>query len=191
MLFGAVAMGVIVALTSSFHSTVTAPQDAPTAIMALIAAGIVTSVGAGNTSAFATVVAAMAFTALATGLTLWLLGHYRLGNLIRFIPYPVVGGFLAGTGWVLLTGALRAGECVGRRQRIVHRVAPVHRGDGPSGRGRPTPGRRLPSLDHSRARRTTPNQQPQPAGPATGVKAEHPPNVSRGALRRAPRSERT
>ena len=26
--------------------------------------------------------------------------------MIRFVPYPVVGGFLAGTGWLLLTGGI-------------------------------------------------------------------------------------
>jgi SulP family sulfate permease len=35
-----------------------------------------------------------------------MLGRFKLGNLIRFIPYPVIGGFLAGTGWLLLVGAM-------------------------------------------------------------------------------------
>ena len=34
-----------------------------------------------------------------------LLGRYRLGNLIRYIPYPVIGGFLAVLGLILLQGA--------------------------------------------------------------------------------------
>src|SRR5262245_54031107 len=34
------------------------------------------------------------------------LGAYRRGNLIRFIPYPVVGGFLAGIGWLLIKGGV-------------------------------------------------------------------------------------
>ena len=34
------------------------------------------------------------------------LGTFRLGNLVRFVPYPVVGGFLAGTGWLLLKGGI-------------------------------------------------------------------------------------
>ena len=33
------------------------------------------------------------------------LGLFKLGNLIRFIPYPVIGGFLAGAGWLLVRGA--------------------------------------------------------------------------------------
>ena len=30
------------------------------------------------------------------------MGSLRLGKLVRFIPYPVVGGFLAGTGWLII-----------------------------------------------------------------------------------------
>ena len=30
------------------------------------------------------------------------LGALKMGKLIRFIPFPVVGGLLAGAGWLLL-----------------------------------------------------------------------------------------
>lgn len=109
MLFGAAAMGMIVALSSSFRGTTTAPQDAPSAIMAVVAAALVAALPAtsSNEDAFLTVVSALAITSLVTGGFLLLLGTFRLGNLIRFIPHPVVGGFLAGTGWVLVRGAVR------------------------------------------------------------------------------------
>ncbi len=41
------------------------------------------------------------------GVTFLLLGRLKLGSLVRFIPHPVVGGFLAGTGWLMLTGGIR------------------------------------------------------------------------------------
>ncbi len=42
-------------------------------------------------------------TSLATfGISLWMLGFFRLGRLVRYVPYPVIGGFLAGTGWLLV-----------------------------------------------------------------------------------------
>lgn len=108
MLFGAFTMGTIVALTSSFPGTTTAPQDAPTAIFAVIAAAIAGSMAAaaGGGSVFLTVVAAIALTAVFTGILFLTLGSFKLGNLVRFIPYPVVGGFLAGTGWLLVKGAI-------------------------------------------------------------------------------------
>src|SRR5690606_14323838 len=55
---------------------------------------------------FYTVVATMALASLLTGLLFLLLGTFRLGNLIRYIPYPVIGGFLAGTGWLLFQGGM-------------------------------------------------------------------------------------
>ncbi len=109
MLFGAFVMGIIVALTSSYHSTVTAPQDASTAIMALAASLISIEMAAYATreEMFITTVAAIILTSLVTGVLLTALGWFKLGNLIRFIPYPVIGGFLAGTGWILVKGAVR------------------------------------------------------------------------------------
>ena len=31
----------------------------------------------------------------------------RMGRAIRYVPYPVVGGFLGATGWLILFGAIR------------------------------------------------------------------------------------
>ena len=56
--------------------------------------------------AFVTVVAATMVVTLLTGITFLVIGTFKLGNLIRFVPYPVVGGFLAGTGWLLLKGGI-------------------------------------------------------------------------------------
>ena len=40
------------------------------------------------------------------GVVFLVLGMRRRGDLIRYIPVPVVGGFIAGAGWVLLQGAV-------------------------------------------------------------------------------------
>jgi SulP family sulfate permease len=42
---------------------------------------------------------------VAAGIVLFLVGRLQLGGWIRYSPYPVVSGFLAGTGWLLLKGA--------------------------------------------------------------------------------------
>ena len=55
---------------------------------------------------FLTVVAATLVVTLSCGVIFLVLGTFRLGNLVRFIPYPVVGGFLAGTGWLLFKGGI-------------------------------------------------------------------------------------
>jgi SulP family sulfate permease len=42
-----------------------------------------------------------------TGLLLCVLGFTHAGRAIRFLPYPVIGGFLGATGWLLMTGAIQ------------------------------------------------------------------------------------
>jgi SulP family sulfate permease len=55
---------------------------------------------------FLTVVAATLVVTVSCGVIFLVLGTFRLGNLVRFVPYPVVGGFLAGTGWLLFKGGI-------------------------------------------------------------------------------------
>jgi len=108
-LFGSVVFGAGAALFSSFPSNITIPEDRLAPIIGLLAAAIVTRLhGVVPTEEIAqTVLAAIAVATLLTGLTYYLLGRFRLGNLIRFIPYPVLGGFLAGSGWLLFSGSFR------------------------------------------------------------------------------------
>lgn len=108
-LFSAVAVGIIGNLTGSLPGTIVVPQSAPAAILALIAASIATDLGAqvDPHQAFLTVIAAIGITTVLTGIFFLFLGLLRLGALIRFVPYPVFGGFLAGTGWLLVQGAIQ------------------------------------------------------------------------------------
>jgi SulP family sulfate permease len=102
-------IGMIVILVEiSFPDMVALPQDSPAAILTLMATAIAGSMSASKTpeNLFFTVVAAIVITSLLTGVCSLALGIFKLGGLIRFIPYPVVGGFLAGTGWLLVKGAI-------------------------------------------------------------------------------------
>ncbi len=107
-LYTAAVMAGLIALFSSLKGMVATPQDVPAAITALIAAAVAAALpaGAGGGEVFATVVAAIALTTLSTGAFFLALGFFKLGGLSRFIPYPVIGGFLAGTGWLLLKGSV-------------------------------------------------------------------------------------
>jgi sulfate permease, SulP family len=51
---------------------------------------------------------------IATGIVLCGFGVTRMGRAIRYVPYPVVGGFLGATGCLILLGAIR----VITRQRL-------------------------------------------------------------------------
>ncbi len=105
-LFSSAAVGLMVGIFSSgaFSGIV---QDAPAAICGLNAAAIAAALPAevSSQTKFLTVIVAIGFTAILTGAASWLLGQLNLGSLLRFIPYPVVGGFLVGTGWLLFAGS--------------------------------------------------------------------------------------
>jgi len=93
-------------LTSSVPGVIGSTQDSPSVILAVIAAGLVgTLSAAGVADKLTTVLVAITVTTLLTGLFFLALGFFRLGGLVRFVPYPVVGGFLAGTGWLLAQGS--------------------------------------------------------------------------------------
>jgi SulP family sulfate permease len=104
-LIGTALIGFIVALGSSFPSALAGPGANSAAILALMASSIAGSMALRPaTFILSTVFTAIVLTSLCTGALLFALGHFRLGGLIRFIPYPVVGGFLAGTGWLIVKG---------------------------------------------------------------------------------------
>ncbi|MGZ6316489.1 MAG: SulP family inorganic anion transporter, partial [Anaerolineales bacterium] len=106
MLFGAFVIGVIVALTSSLPGVVAIPQDTPSAILALVAAGIAAAMKSAEPQAlYSTVVAAIMLTSLLMAACFLLLGSFKASGFVRYVPYPVVGGFLAGTGFLLAKGA--------------------------------------------------------------------------------------
>lgn len=106
-LAGALLLIFVTALFSGFRPNINIPQDAPTAIFAGAAAGIAATMGAGHTeAAFITVVAALMLSTLSTAVLFLLAGRWRLAEYVRFMPYPVVAGFLAGTGWLLTKGSL-------------------------------------------------------------------------------------
>lgn len=107
-LFGGFMLSIILAILGSMPGTAIGPQDGPAALIAVAAGGIASSLAGvvEPDSIFSTVVAAIIISSLATGLTFFLIGYFKLGNLVRYIPYPVVGGFLAGTGWLLTRGAI-------------------------------------------------------------------------------------
>ncbi len=104
-LFSATVGITITSLFTSYPALMGGNQDAPAAILGVMAAANTTLV-IDDSARVATVVVAVALTTLATGLFLLGLGAFKLAGLVRFLPYPVAGGFLAGTGWLLFIGGI-------------------------------------------------------------------------------------
>jgi sulfate permease, SulP family len=110
ILFGAFVIGIVVTATTSFPGTVARPHEIPAAILALMATAIGAAMSGNHTAEemYVTLLATITITSLLTGAFLLVLGAFKMGDLIRFIPYPVIGGFLAGTGLLLVKGAVSA-----------------------------------------------------------------------------------
>lgn len=108
MLVAAMIFTTILALFTSTAGVLGSIQDVPAAILSLIAAAIAVAMPAGSSQEelALTIVAAIVVSSLLTGLFFLGLGFLRSGGLVRFLPYPVIGGFLAGSGWLLVTGSI-------------------------------------------------------------------------------------
>ena len=105
LLLSAVVITAVQAVLGRLPGMLAVPQDTVGAIAALMAASIAARLG-GGPGVLPTVLAAIAVATLLLGAFQLLLGALRLGNLVRFVPYPVIGGFLAGTGWLLARGGI-------------------------------------------------------------------------------------
>jgi len=107
-LFSTTVLAAISALTSPIPGAVSIVEEIPVVAIAGPASMIAISMsgGASDSDILATIIAAAALATIVTGLTLLVLGYFKLGRLIRFVPFPVIAGFLAGTGWLILQGGL-------------------------------------------------------------------------------------
>ena len=94
-----------ISLFSSIPGVIGSLQDSPSVILALIAAALIQTSSFASEKELNTVLVIIPISALLTGVFCFGLGLLKLGGLVRFFPFPVVGGFLAGTGWLLVQGS--------------------------------------------------------------------------------------
>ena len=107
ILVGGALVGALVSLLSSYPGVVAQVQDGPAVIIGVMATALAASRTAGPPDAVVLLVLACAnVAAFAAGAVFFGLGVFRLGALMRFIPFPVIGGFLAGSGLLILMGAV-------------------------------------------------------------------------------------
>lgn len=109
-LVAASVVALVVALTSSVSFAIAGPDSNATAILALMAANLAGELarqGVDASAAAVAVVVMLAASAVATGGLVLVLGVLRWGRLVRLLPYPVSGGFLAGSGFLVVAGAFR------------------------------------------------------------------------------------
>jgi SulP family sulfate permease len=109
LIMGAVVTCVVIALTSTFSPVVGGPDSPAVAVMSVLASSIATALaakGASHDQMILNVLVALSVSTLLTGILLYGTGALRFGQWLRFIPYPVIGGFLAASGFLLITGGM-------------------------------------------------------------------------------------
>lgn len=103
-------MTLIIALGSSWYFAQAGPDSNLTAVLAALIPLILAALLARRAAPVqisATILAAVAISALTSGALALALGLLRQGRSARFIPYPVSGGFLAGTGFLIAAGGIK------------------------------------------------------------------------------------
>jgi sulfate permease, SulP family len=97
------------ALGSSGEGVIYHVQSLPPPIQAVMLTSIMGALPLTLTIENKTVVAVLAiwFSAVFTGIVLFFLGHLKLGRFVRFLPLPVISGFLASVGIALVMGGLK------------------------------------------------------------------------------------
>jgi SulP family sulfate permease len=96
----------VMAIFSGSQGMIPVIQDNPGVLLSVAAASVAANLAGADL--LATTVALVAITTILSGGLFLFLGSMRLGGLVRYIPYPVVGGFLVGTGWLLAQGSIGA-----------------------------------------------------------------------------------
>ncbi|WP_354085120.1 SulP family inorganic anion transporter [Bradyrhizobium sp. S3.3.6] len=102
-------LAAVIGLGSSLPFAIAAPDSSTAAVTGILAASLVEHIEAANLSAplLSPVLITLGLSTVLTGIVLCGLGLTRMGRAIRYVPYPVVGGFLGATGLLIALGAIR------------------------------------------------------------------------------------
>lgn len=92
--------GLMIAMLSGYKAVIAGPRSGQAPIVASLVAGIaLTMQDQPDAEIVATVVAGILATTIFIGIILYAIGWAKLGGMVRYIPYPVMGGFFCGA-WV-------------------------------------------------------------------------------------------
>lgn len=97
-LVGATLLGFFAALFGGTHSQI----SGPTGPMTVISASLISGAWASSGGNFSSVLIAMSLAGIFCGLFQILFGVIRIGKYVRYIPYPVLSGFMSGIGVIII-----------------------------------------------------------------------------------------
>ena len=97
-LIGATLLGFFAALFGGTHSQI----SGPTGPMTVITASLISAAWTASSGNFSMVLISMAMAGIFCGLFQILFGLIRIGKYVRYIPYPVLSGFMSGIGVIII-----------------------------------------------------------------------------------------
>ncbi len=97
-LYGAIAIGMIAAWFGGTPTQISGPTGPMTVVSAVIIASAIDAHAGSLESALGTIIAIF----LLSGIFQILLGFFKIGQYIRYMPYPVVSGFMSGIGVIII-----------------------------------------------------------------------------------------
>ncbi len=102
-------LATVLALGSSLPFAIAGPESSTAAVSAILTSTLVERMTAADPSAplLVPVLITLGLSTIVTGIVLCCFGITRMGRAIRYVPYPVVGGFLGATGLLIVVGAIR------------------------------------------------------------------------------------
>ncbi|WP_407402955.1 SulP family inorganic anion transporter [Sodaliphilus sp.] len=97
-LVGATLLGMFASIFGGTHSQI----SGPTGPMTVITAGLISASWTASNGNFSSVLIAMSLAGLFCGLFQILFGILKIGKYVRYIPYPVLSGFMSGIGVIII-----------------------------------------------------------------------------------------
>jgi len=107
-LVSAVCLGIIISWKSGFKSAIAGPDTNTATFQAAMMISLEPLLSdLPQEQVLGVALSTLLVSGLVTGFILLLLGSKGMGKFIRYIPFPVVAGFLASTGWLMAKGSLK------------------------------------------------------------------------------------
>lgn len=106
-LLGSIVSALLGSFLMTYKGSLLTPQDLTAIAIAGGLSGAVAGQALGPQGLAATVGAVVIVASASAGLATFFFGVFGMGRMARFIPYPVIGGFLAATGYLLVVAAIR------------------------------------------------------------------------------------
>lgn len=97
-LVGATLLGFFASLFGGTHSQI----SGPTGPMTVITASLISGVWVSSSGSFSAVLLSMSMAGVFCGIFQILFGIIKLGKYVRYIPYPVLSGFMSGIGVIII-----------------------------------------------------------------------------------------